>query len=140
MGWTLAVPTLAALAAYVVAAFAPDDRASTLRGALLAGWLAHAVAIVVDIAGIGAADTGARFGFAPALSVTMWLVLAVYAVESRFVPLSGVRRTLAELSAKSIVVKDLTAKREAGNQLRRRLLLLAGDGWIHELVGERHAA
>lgn len=104
MGWTLAVPTLAALAAYVVAAFAPEDRASTLRGALLAGWLAHAVAIMVDIAGIGATDTGARFGFAPALSVTMWLVLAVYAVESRFVPLSGVRRTLALLGAAAVVL------------------------------------
>ena len=28
---------------------------------------------------------GARFGFAPALSVTLWLVLAVYELESRFV-------------------------------------------------------
>ena len=104
MGWTLAVPTLAALVAYFLAAFLPDGRESALRGALFAGWLAHALAIVVDITGLGSADTGARFGFAPALSVTMWLVLAVYAVESRFVPLAGVRRTLALLGAASVVL------------------------------------
>ena len=40
---------------------------------------------------------GARFGFAPALSITLWLVLAVYVVESRCVPLPGVRRALAVL-------------------------------------------
>ena len=45
---------------------------------------------------------GARFGFAPALSATMWLVLAVYAVESRFLPLAGVRRTLALLGRAAV--------------------------------------
>jgi ABC-type uncharacterized transport system permease subunit len=46
----------------------------------------------------------ARFGFAPALSMTVWLVLAVYFVESRFVPLPGARRTLAVLGAIVVVV------------------------------------
>ena len=62
-----------------------------------AGWLAHGLAIVLDTSGIGTPQVGARFGFAPALSVTLWLVLAVYAIESRFVPLPGVRRSLALL-------------------------------------------
>lgn len=104
MAWALALPTLAALMGYLFAAFLGDAREAALRGALLAGWLAHALAIVIDIAGLGSGETGARFGFAPALSVTMWLVLAVYSVESRFVPLTGVRRTLALLGGAVVVL------------------------------------
>jgi ABC-type uncharacterized transport system permease subunit len=87
--------SLAALLCYAVAALPGERFSSGLRVALLLGWLAHGAAILVDIAGIGAASPGARFGFAPALSVTLWLVLAVYGLESRFVPLQGVRRRLA---------------------------------------------
>jgi ABC-type uncharacterized transport system permease subunit len=87
--------SLAALLCYAVAALPGERFSSGLRVALLLGWLAHGVAILVDVAGIGAAAPGARFGFAPALSVTLWLVLAVYGLESRFVPLQGVRRRLA---------------------------------------------
>lgn len=106
IAWALALPTLAALLGYLFAAFLGEAREAALRGALLAGWLAHALAIVIDItgAGAGSGETGARFGFAPALSVTMWLVLAVYAVESRFVPLTGVRRTLALLGGAVVVL------------------------------------
>ena len=103
-GWALAVPTLVALAAYAAAAFLPSGREAATRQALLAGWAVHALAIVIDISGIGVSDKGARFGFAPALSVTMWLVLAVYAVESRFLPLAGVRRTLALLGAAAVLL------------------------------------
>jgi ABC-type uncharacterized transport system permease subunit len=78
--------------------------AGAWRATLLAGWLAHAAAIVVDIAGLGTAVIGARFGFAPALSATIWLVLAVYGIESRFVTLPGVRRTLALLGAIAVVL------------------------------------
>lgn len=104
IAWALALPTLAALLGYLFAAFLGEAREAALRAALLAGWLAHALAIVIDIAGLGSGETGARFGFAPALSVTMWLVLAVYAVESRFVPLTGVRRTLALLGGAVVVL------------------------------------
>ena len=75
-----------------------------LRGTLLVAWLVHALAIVVDISGIGTDFIGARFGFAPALSVTVWLVIAVYGIESRFVPLPGVRRTLALLGGIAVVL------------------------------------
>ncbi len=107
MGWALGVPTLVALLAYLAAALVGAERESAVRGALMAGWVAHALAIVIDIGGIGAATSGARFGFAPALSVTMWLVLAVYAVESRFLPLAGVRRALALLGAASVLLAFL---------------------------------
>jgi ABC-type uncharacterized transport system permease subunit len=71
--------------------------------ALVAGWLLHGAALAVDVSGWGT-DGGARFGFAPALSGAVWLVLAVHAVESRFVPLPGVRRALA---AMGVVVSGL---------------------------------
>ena len=100
----LGLPSLVALTAYLAAALVGERHAPALRAALLAGWLAHALAIVVDTAGLGSAAVGARFGFAPALSVTVWLVLAVYGIESRFVPLPGVRRTLAWLGAAMVVL------------------------------------
>ena len=95
--WALGVPSVVALAGYA-AALLRGQRGDVLRAAMLAAWIAHAVAIVVDIAGIGSEVVAARFGFAPALSMTVWLVLAVYLVESRFVPLPGARRALAMLA------------------------------------------
>lgn len=95
--WALGVPSLVALVAYAGAALVREHFGASLRAALLVGWIAQAVAIVVDIAGIGSDVVAARFGFAPALSMTVWLVLAVYLVESRFVPLPGARRVLAVL-------------------------------------------
>jgi ABC-type uncharacterized transport system permease subunit len=97
--WLLGLPSLIALIAYLAAATLGERFAGAWRAALLTGWLVHALAIVVDIAGLGTTDIGARFGFAPALSATLWLVIAVYAIESRFVSLPGVRRTLALLGA-----------------------------------------
>jgi ABC-type uncharacterized transport system permease subunit len=96
--------SLAALAGYGVAVAQSERAASALRWALLLGWLAHGLALVFDTSGLGAPQPGARFGFAPALSMTAWLVLAVYAVESRLVPLPGVRRTLAVLGVTAVVL------------------------------------
>ena len=55
--------------------------------ALVGGWLLHGVLLAIDIGGVGLNEPGARLGFAPVLSMTVWLVIAVYTVESRFVPL-----------------------------------------------------
>ncbi|WP_295646061.1 cytochrome c biogenesis protein CcsA [uncultured Methylibium sp.] len=95
--WLLSATSAVALAGYLSAALKRD--ADWFGVALGIGWLAHAFAIGLHTAGIGEAQPGVRFGFAPALSVTLWLVLAVYAIESRFVPLVGVRRPLALLGA-----------------------------------------
>ena len=100
----LAVPTLLALVAYAVAAGLKERHGAVLRAALLAGWGAHALAILIDISGIGSGEVVPRFGFAPALSVTLWLVLTVYEIESRFVPLPGARRTLALLGIAVVVL------------------------------------
>jgi ABC-type uncharacterized transport system permease subunit len=94
--------TAFALVAYLLAAGVPSGRLPT--AALVLAWGAHLLAIGADTLGWGLPDSGARFGFAPALSVTLWMVLGVYAVESRFVPLPGPRRVLAALGAAAVVL------------------------------------
>jgi ABC-type uncharacterized transport system permease subunit len=98
------LPSLVALIAYAVAVALREGALGSLRAALTIGWLAHGVAIVVDVAGLGSDVPGARFGFAPALSLTLWFVLAVYGIESRFVPLPGVRRSLAVLGMLAVML------------------------------------
>lgn len=71
-------------------------------GVLWGAWMVHGVAIVVDTVGWGQAIAGARFGFAPALSVTCWLVLAVYLIESRTLPMDSMRRGLAGLCTAAV--------------------------------------
>jgi ABC-type uncharacterized transport system permease subunit len=63
--------------------------------ALVGGWLLHGVLLAIDIGGVGQSEPGARLGFAPVLSMTVWLVIAVHTVESRLVPLPSVRQGLA---------------------------------------------
>ncbi len=100
----LSLPSIVALACYVAAA-TPGERFTTgLRRALLIGWIAQGLSILVDVAGVGSGIAGVRFGFAPALSITLWLVLAVYELESRFVPLPGARRALASCAAVVVVL------------------------------------
>lgn len=103
--WTW-VPAAAALLAYFGAALqsreASDSEPDRLRWALAVAWVAHGTALLAHLLGVGEMEPGARFGFAPALSATAWLVVAVYAIESRFVPLAGVRRVLAVMGALSI--------------------------------------
>ena len=91
----MSFPTLVALVAYALAAVPGERFHQGLRVALVVGWLAQGAAIVIDVAGLGANAGAARFGFAPALSITLWLVVAVYALESRYVPMAGMRRRLA---------------------------------------------
>jgi len=100
----LAGLSLLCAAGYAAAAFTAETRQQGLRGMLVAVWAAHLLALLLDIAGIGLPQPGARFGFAPALSMTLWLVLGVYLVESRFVPLPGARRVLSALGAAVVLL------------------------------------
>jgi ABC-type uncharacterized transport system permease subunit len=87
-----------ALLGYAICAALRHDRAvSAQQVAMWIGWLAQGLAIGADSVGLFSPNHGARFGFATALSATLWFVVVVYGVESRFVPLQGVRRTLAIL-------------------------------------------
>ncbi|MCM2253755.1 MAG: cytochrome c biogenesis protein CcsA, partial [Ramlibacter sp.] len=69
------------------------------RMALLAAWLLHAVVLAAGLLG-----TPARFGFAPALSVTAWLVLTVYAVERQLFPHLQARWALAGLGSAAVLL------------------------------------
>ncbi len=91
---------LAAAAAYALpAAAASRLSAPTARRTLQAAWVLHAVVIGWSLLG-----TSPRFGFAPALSVTAWLVLTVYAVERQMFPQLQARWALAGLGAVAIVL------------------------------------
>ena len=104
MPLALTLPSVAALVCYLAAALRSERHSAALRTALLVGWIAHGLALVIDIAGIGSGVPGARFGFAPALSLTLWLVLAVYQLESRLLPLPGARRALAACGVVVVVL------------------------------------
>jgi ABC-type uncharacterized transport system permease subunit len=99
--WSL-LPSLLALVAYALAAM--PGAGTLVRRALPLAWGLHGVAGLAHLLGFGLVMEGARFGFAPALSATAWLVLAVHAVESRFVPLPGIRRLLAALGGGTLVL------------------------------------
>ncbi len=91
---------LAAAAAYALpAAAAARLSLNAARVALLIAWLLHAVVL-----GLGLLGDTPRFGFAPALSVTAWLVLTVYAVESRLFPQLQARWALAGLGAAAVLL------------------------------------
>jgi ABC-type uncharacterized transport system permease subunit len=74
--------SLVAALAYAVSAAGGSrlgDRAASL--ALGTAWLLHLGAIIA-----GFSTTPSRFGFAPALSMTVWLIVTVYAVEKQMFP------------------------------------------------------
>lgn len=94
------VLTIAAAAAYAVpAAGAARLSESAARLALVVAWVLHAAALAWSLLG----DTP-RFGFAPALSVTAWLVLTVYAVETQVFPQLQARWALAGLGAAAVLL------------------------------------
>ncbi len=91
---------LAAAAAYAVPAVAARRLADrTARLALWAAWALHALALAGSLLG-----DSPRFGFAPALSVTAWLVLTVYAVERQVFPQIGARWAMAGLGAAAVLL------------------------------------
>jgi ABC-type uncharacterized transport system permease subunit len=102
----LAVAVLA-MVCYGVAALPLKSPSRWPTAALVAGWLLHFLFLVLDISGWGQDLPGARFGFAPVLSITIWLVIAVHTVESRFVPLPTVRLVLAPAGALTVLVAAL---------------------------------
>ncbi len=98
------VLALVAMFAYGLAALPSRSDARLPAPALLAGWLLHAALLALDVGGWGRSEPGARLGFGPVLSLTVWLVLAVHTVESRFMPLPAVRRLLAVAGAAVVLL------------------------------------
>jgi len=104
---TLALSAAAAYAVSALGAVRLGNRAP--RVAVRLAWLAHGAMLLWSLFG-----SEPRFGFAPALSVTAWLVAAVYAVESRVYPLLQTRWALSALGAVAV----LLAVMFPGNLLR----------------------
>jgi len=92
--------SVAAAAAYAVpAAGSARLTEPAARRALVAAWFLHAAALTWSLLG-----DAPRFGFAPALSVTAWLVLTVYAVERQWFPQLQARWALAGLGAAAVLL------------------------------------
>jgi len=89
----------AAIAYAVLALAMPRLGEGALRGLLLAAWLLHALTLVDALLG-----TPPRFGFAPAISMTVWLVLTVYAVERRLFPQLHAHWALAGLGSAAVIL------------------------------------
>lgn len=99
---TLTLASALALLAYALAAW--RGRGAQAMPWLGLGWAAQAVALLVDIGGLGDGAAGARFGVGPALSLTVWLVMAVALLEGRMLPLEALRRPLALLAAAAVAL------------------------------------
>ena len=69
------------------------------RMMLALAWLLHLLAL---LAGLFVQPT--RFGFGPAISMTAWLVLTVYALESRLYPQLRARSNLALLGTLAVLI------------------------------------
>src|SRR5450830_1293916 len=94
---------LGAAAAYTVSAVGAERLgAPVARAAVRLGWLLHGAVLAWSMFG-----EAPRFGFAPALSVTAWLVAAVYAIESHVYPLLQTRWALSTLGAIVVLLAAL---------------------------------
>jgi len=95
------VPALLAVLTYLLVL--GMHRSGSSRAFILA-WLAHGSALLAHQFGFGEVAVGARFGFALALSLTLWGVVLVYAVEVRFQLQPEVRRILSMAGSASLLL------------------------------------
>lgn len=97
--WTVA-PALAAAAGYTaLAAWSVRLTRTAVMWLTLATIVLHGAALALSFS-----THPVRFGFAPTLSVTAWLVLVVYALETRLYPQLASRWTLAGLGAPAVLL------------------------------------
>lgn len=98
--WVPVTLAVAAAAAYLVPAVAARRMgARATQRTMVLAWLLHGLLLAWGLLG----ETP-RFGFAPALSVTVWLVAAVYAVESQLYPQLETRWPLSALGGGAVVL------------------------------------
>ena len=97
--WGLAAAAGAAASYGVLALATTRLSAAALRGVLFAAWLLHALTLTEGLLG-----EPPRFGFAPALSMTVWLVLTVYAIERRRFPQLQAQGSLAALGIAAVLL------------------------------------
>lgn len=97
--WGLAAAVGAAASYGVLAVAATRLSAAATRGMLLAAWLLHGLTLAEGLLG-----EPPRFGFAPAISMTVWLVLTVYAIERRRFPQLQAHGSLAGLGTAAVLL------------------------------------
>lgn len=102
----LALATWLAIAAYLAAALPADASRRWPVQALLLAWGLHAIVLVAG-AWPGQGGPGMRIGFAPVISLMVWMVLAVHALESRWLPVASLRRALALCGAAVMALAGL---------------------------------
>ncbi len=101
--WWGEVLAAGAFVCYLLATLANRRMApDMLRLMLFAGWVLHGLMLAEGLLG-----EPPRFGFAPALSTTVWLVLAVYAIESRLLPQLQAQWALAGLGAAAVLLSEI---------------------------------
>ena len=101
--WWGEVLAAGAFIAYLVSVLAHKRMApDMLRLMLFSGWVLHGLMLAEGLLG-----EPQRFGFAPALSTTIWLVLAVYAIESRLLPQLQAQWALAVLGAVAVLLAEI---------------------------------
>ena len=96
--WMLPATALAALAYGFPALASGRLNDAHARRLLWLAWAAHAVALLSLLSG------PVHFGFAPAISVTAWLVVTAYMVESQFFPKFKARWAMGSLGSLAVVL------------------------------------
>ena len=107
---------LAAALAYALAAAAFWRRHGLANVALLLAWMLHA-----GLLAVGLLDQSPKFGFAPALSFTVWLVAATYALERRLYPQLQIHWSLGLLGAISVLLSLM---------FPGQILAASASGWL----------
>ena len=101
-GWTTAL-ALATIAAYLVPVLGVQRMAENhARMGMRAAWVLHLLTIAA-----GLTASPARFGFAPALSMTAWLMLTMYAIEQQLYPKMRAVGVLSILGALAVLLSQL---------------------------------
>ncbi len=96
--WTLLLTVLTACGYALPALTAAHWGEHRVRQSLILTGVLHALTLSWGLWG-----DAPRFGFAPALSVTAWLVLATYVVESQYFPQLKLRWALGSLGALAVL-------------------------------------
>ncbi len=98
--WWSTIPSLGAALGYALLALRPAKlSAGGVNALMILVWLLHAMALAS-----GHAGKPVRFGFAPALSVTAWLVFTLYAIESRLYPQLRARAAMVGLGSVAVLL------------------------------------
>ena len=99
--WSYIIVTASALAYLLLALWSTRLGKNFSRLFFLLAWLLHAVSLADGLFG-----QPPRFGFAPALSMTIWLVLAVIAIENELLPNLRSGFTLAGLGTVAVLLPE----------------------------------